>query len=986
MAQPVFDDHPLEEYFRQSGEVIEDMPGTHADVLAEPYHDSGAAQSGSDDALPESFQLPGFLSKGVQVLNTLLCSSPDNQFVERFKYDVISSALLSSTLSATPRSAVMPGRLPDEPGDSSRTSSTTDPTDPQNAEDRSAQLDSLQVPTALVSVAIVAVSAEYYFVALFILAFALAIHHSVKSHANRATIMSSTASALNELISAGNVWDSTMNQAMVIVEKEERSRKVHPIFPIVAQRLSSEDDDKCTVYTDFGQRYRNRLYQRSVLRGFLRCSASGPSAFYGPTSPHSPFSPLRVALQSSLHTTQNQCDNIRQLLSALTSPEQASQLSEMYAPSSPTGPSFLQLDQLHPRPMSDPVANWRKRTSSLPSESPYNKRATWNGSYVALAQASKPTSNSTRRSDRRRSDLTLLFNAPPPTKLSSMSAPPTPLPGSQLFDVQEEAEMSDEEEDAPHLPELSEQYFGMAALDLRKKRQSAGLSSLRMSGPPSYSTQTSRSPQSLTTASRFTLPQTSRNPLSLSALRLALHGALSAKRYACSHLLALRFEDEDLSYWEDVRSMMALLTTTFSDASARLTDALDDNEKKRMRDERPAPSEQSPNFEARITPSKSMQEMVGFAPMPSHLTRFATHVDAISTALDDARTHLEHCVASLRDPIKQSMSADPFLDTEIPLPPTEHPALQAYDRLRKELGFALRECERGREHLLNTIMPPSSHSSHMTDGEDEAEATPSLVPDTATSDGGASAGSLSLAVPPVLTILEPVTGLGLDVPQDDATEHLLMGTSSQHLPPPGIDQVYEADSGVVGIFTRERSKLSREDRIRMAKERRRESGGRGHLAFKGEEVQEVVHAKGQWGPGGEVVQELKDVIWKVSEKKRRLSEQVQGWQTESEEMARRHSSAGASGAALTLPQLEEDAARSADVADTNTILDVFADTEDEPTPTDSSELKADISSTMDMLRTTPVESPFFNAEAAAADTSIPDFDEDGDGGLAYLES
>jgi hypothetical protein len=35
----------------------------------------------------------------------------------------------------------------------------------------------------------------------------------------------------------------------------------------------------------------------------------------------------------------------------------------------------------------------------------------------------------------------------------------------------------------------------------------------------------------------------------------------------------------------------------------------------------------------------------------------------------------------------------------------------------------------------------------------------------------------------------------------------------------------------------------------------------------------------KWGPGGEVVQELKDVIWKVGEKRRKMADsppQVQG--------------------------------------------------------------------------------------------------------------
>ncbi|CDO69687.1 hypothetical protein BN946_scf184851.g75 [Trametes cinnabarina] len=36
MAQPVFDEHPLEEYFRQTGEFTEPMPGGSADFDPEP--------------------------------------------------------------------------------------------------------------------------------------------------------------------------------------------------------------------------------------------------------------------------------------------------------------------------------------------------------------------------------------------------------------------------------------------------------------------------------------------------------------------------------------------------------------------------------------------------------------------------------------------------------------------------------------------------------------------------------------------------------------------------------------------------------------------------------------------------------------------------------------------------------------------------------------------------------------------------------------
>ena len=78
--------------------------------------------------------------------------------------------------------------------------------------------------------------------------------------------------------------------------------------------------------------------------------------------------------------------------------------------------------------------------------------------------------------------------------------------------------------------------------------------------------------------------------------------------------------------------------------------------------------------------------------MPSHLARFAAHVDAISSALDEARENLEQCVKALRDTSPATQI------TPVPPPLEEEPqaALQAYERLRRELGLALRECERGR--------------------------------------------------------------------------------------------------------------------------------------------------------------------------------------------------------------------------------------------------------------------------------------------------
>jgi len=111
---------------------------------------------------------------------------------------------------------------------------------------------------------------------------------------------------------------------------------------------------------------------------------------------------------------------------------------------------------------------------------------------------------------------------------------------------------------------------------------------------------------------------------------------------------------------------------------------------------------------------------------------------------------------------------------------------------------------------------------------------------------------------------------------DDATSHLLLTATTKHLPLPGVEEVFEADMGTKTVFSRERSKLTREERIKAAKARR-ESGRELGVGFGGGgngdgrvESQKMAGIE-KWGPGGEVVQELKDVIWKVSEKRRKMA-------------------------------------------------------------------------------------------------------------------
>src|SRR5262249_9224882 len=146
------------------------------------------------------------------------------------------------------------------------------------------------------------------------------------------------------------------------------------------------------------------------------------------------------------------------------------------------------------------------------------------------------------------------------------------------------------------------------------------------------------------------------------------------------------------SYWENVRSVMGLLTSTFVDASSRLEEALEETAKMKMADEIPSGSDSpdsrdDPLHAKKPPPPPPPQQqrqrsgaspMMSFAPMPSHLSRFAAHVNTISTALNDARDYLEECMASLKD-ASVGGEEDSFSPPVVPL--HEAPSLRAFERL-----------------------------------------------------------------------------------------------------------------------------------------------------------------------------------------------------------------------------------------------------------------------------------------------------------------
>ncbi|KAH9167350.1 hypothetical protein EDB89DRAFT_1997747 [Lactarius sanguifluus] len=856
MAQALFNEHPLQDYLRQSGDIFEPIPGAMSD-LTDPFSEE-CADTDTDADLRLWSWLPTPVLLLVQFFNIIVTSAQNHhstlrEFSDKFQYDVISSSLLSSSVTAPSstrrRSSSSTG---DAPPDDPDLKSRTNPSPPIPSH-------SVEHRTSAWSLTLFCLCCISLFFDSFILCVLMGtalyyIESFTVQPGNLPDFITPTLSSLNDLIAAANLWDSAVHEAINLLELEESM---------------------------------------------------------SPTL--SPSSPLRVALHSSLQSTQVQSDNVRHVLVGLTAPSALAQLSEMYAPPSPTKP----LAPLHSRSGSATAGSRMRASTPLSSD----KRATWNGSmsynYAALANAGTPSRRSLMRWEKRRSDLSALLLRPTG---AAMSAPTTPEPGKSLNGVDEErgndpaaANISDQEGDADAVVPLSERgQFASAALEFQRQRRSRGIESLLLSTPSSPSPKyTAISPQPPTSThitrlgnrshssqspppssystSRFTAMQMPRHPLSLYSLTLTLNGALAARRYAASHLLALRFVGGDAledsgrggdSYWEDVRAVMALLTSALANATAPLVEALEAAEHERLLTENPTPttahsrasseSHTQSSFHQQRLARRTSSHVTSFAPLPSHLSRFAAHVDALTNALHDAREHLESCVASLRDGTASSSSS-----------PQDAPALRAYERLRRELGLALRECERGREPLLELLLPPRVLSP---DDEEDDEEVPALGPDAeSSSDSDKDASSSRAAHSPISSLPsspthavlvearpgkeeEEGTDAAAAAAKHERGDVLVVGL--ERLPAPGIEQVFEADAGADpaegdadgdGAFslTRPRSKLSRAERIAAAKARR--ASGQGDRDGAGGL---------QWAPVGDVVQELKDVIWKVGEQRR----------------------------------------------------------------------------------------------------------------------
>lgn len=596
----------------------------------------------------------------------------------------------------------------------------------------------------------------------------------------------------------------------------------------------------------------------------------------------------------------------------------------MYAPPAPAKASYtLQPRPSTPRKKNTSISeNGASGSSPRSSMTPAEKRQTWNGSNGSPFGVNARTSSAIKKKDRRRSDLSTLLDAQR-TPLSTSSTPPRSPSLTQVLEADEEEEHREElslnEETSER--DLSRDNFGTAALFLRRKRRASGADILGLTSSrsvPSLRESIYLSPPSSISSSRFTSLSSSRHPLSISALHHALYGALASRRYACAHLLALRFKEdtEDETYWENVRSVTALLTSTLEDATARLNEAFAEADKLSRQESQPTP-EASPMASPTRSPTREMfasefplthttnqptppsqlskpssrlnlrsasflANSDSFAPAPNGVIRFASHIDAISSSLNDAKDHLLESVEELRDAQKSEefRTSNPEGNG---LQASEETILQSYELLRKELGIALRECERGKTALLDIFESRRRRDQPLREDESESnEDGPSFGHVRTHTISGSSKDSNDKTDPDPLTpndgspVIPMLSSLDDSAPErdaDDATQHLLLSASSAHLPPPGLEQIFESEAAALTAFSRERSKLPRDERIKRMRAKRESMTGRGLAAqLEDDQDDEPFPRRMGWGPGTDVVEELKDVIWKVGERRRRMIE------------------------------------------------------------------------------------------------------------------
>lgn len=562
-----------------------------------------------------------------------------------------------------------------------------------------------------------------------------------------------------------------------------------------------------------------------------------------PQSPRPSTSALRIALTSEINTATTTTDTLRSLFVPLTSPAALAPLRTMYGPPASPPPVRVRHHARYASIGSGP------RGDMTPPVLGTNKRSTW-GPGVGGGSGGKfsvSSSYSNLGLGRRRTSASL-----------RRSRLPTPSVPEDLPTVESDIGGEESEKLAP-LPQFNSDSEAPLRTPPRRLRTPLG-SPLAFNTPIPGPTSVSPDFPSTTfgSAALSALRRSSQNHIqttSLSALRHALNVARASRKHTVAHLLALRFTDGDAEYWEDVRSVLGLLSAGLEDSASRLSTAVENMSSLKLEHARNSSygSDKSLLGANIISP---VSAGFGFAPTLQPRERFEVCLRELGGAVQRAGDLASGIL--LRG---SQDSGDSSPDDDAPAAPVSLTAEQEEARLesiRRELGTALRQLERARAALRAQRAQPRGE----TEGEDSDVPPLDASPSSPTSEELTPYDALRRRDSLNSDKAERREIETAHVRPDDASAYLLLGTSAHSLPPPGIEQVFEADTedAVGTVARRAKSTLTRAERIEAVRARRAVSGSMSSLGHSRE-----ASGDGNW----EVVRELKAVISEVGVRRRR---------------------------------------------------------------------------------------------------------------------
>ncbi|CAO1636596.1 unnamed protein product [Parajaminaea phylloscopi] len=426
--------------------------------------------------------------------------------------------------------------------------------------------------------------------------------------------------------------------------------------------------------------------------------------------------------------------------------------------------------------------------------------------------------------------------------------------------------------------------------------------SLRASGRREYTPASSAVYSSAARNEHLTSPMdqasTATERLSLLGLRQAFESLHSERRRSLYFILALDYEGKNAEsaqtaqagrhsddYWRIVEKSMAETAATMSRLSASMREQL----KESMNG--PSSGHAGEKMEdSRNSGAAGNESLSGSSGLVAY-TGFEDRAHALNAAIRSVQVKLSSCSEELRiaqAPTNASLhgiKVDPSAIGHSGDAARKANAERIWSSIRDDIMAITQEWEGGSKILRSLDGAPRDEVA--VSGEKDRRSpllafagaatrgleSPLEEDEDGQTDRETGAFRNETSTPPVSSSVIPELDEEGVLSDTDSTESLtqllLRSTSPEHLPPPGLEQIFESIAGMAATLRDDDAgrKLTRQERIEKVKRQRQEAQGRA-AAVLAQEGTTGTTTK-QYG----VVTELKDVLGKLREEKDRLAEE-----------------------------------------------------------------------------------------------------------------